>query len=60
MALFLDKGGMKDGEGETMKYSLSLLFLLTMTWGYVLGKKILAERYPSGERRSDGSVGLFV
>ncbi|MHB8094994.1 MAG: hypothetical protein ACYDH0_08630 [Candidatus Aminicenantales bacterium] len=43
-----------------MKYSLSFLVLLTMTLGYVLGKKSLAEIYPSAERPDDGNAGLFI
>lgn len=43
-----------------MKYSLSFLVLLTVTLGYVLGKKSLAETYPSVGRPDGGNAGLFV
>jgi hypothetical protein len=43
-----------------MKYSLSFLILLTMTLGYVLGKKSLAGMYPPTGQPDGGNAGLFV
>jgi len=45
---------------KNMKYSLSLLFLLTAAWCYLLGRKSLSDRFPSVENHGGGSVGLFV